>query len=128
MQSNWFKYLITGFLLVTYINRGLFITAPDVEMFSTHSLSGNEINSLLEIIIIWAGGDNNVDEDGDSPESYHAAQIFQPLIDPNSMYASSLMHPNTAVRNTFFLFNETIPSQYAYGTIDHPPEQLTIDI
>ena len=123
MRNNWFKYLMTLVLLVTYINRGLFIAAPGVETFSAHSASGNEINSLLEIIINWAGGQNNIDEDGDSPETYSAAQIFQPLIDPNSMYATNLMHPNITIRKTFFQFNETILSLYNYGTIDHPPEQ-----
>ena len=122
MRSNWFKYLMTLVLLVTYINRGLFVAAPGFETISAHSASGNEINSLLEIIINWAGGQNNIDEDGDSPETYSAAQTFQPLIDPNSMYATNLMHPNTTIRKTFFQFNETILSLYNYGTIDHPPE------
>jgi len=120
MRSIWFKYLMTVILLVTYINRGLFIAAPGVETFSAHSASGNEINSLLEIIINCAGGQNNIDEDGDSPETYSAAQIFQPLIAPSSMY---LTYPNATVRNVFFRFNETILSLYNYGTIDHPPEQ-----
>ena len=126
MRSNWFKYLMIGFLLVVYINRGLFVAAPGIEISCAHSSSGSEINSLLEIIINLAGGQNDIDEDGDSPESYNAAQIFQPLIDPNSMYASSLMHPNTAVHKIFYLFDETILSLYTYGTIDHPPEQLII--
>jgi len=115
---------MTLLLLITYINRGLFVAGPGVETFGSHSSSGNEINSLLEVIINWAGGHNDVDEDGDSPETYSAAQTFQPLIDPNLMY---LTDPCNTVRNTFFLFNETILSLYNYGTIDHPPEQLIID-
>ena len=122
MRNNWFKYLMTGVLLVMYINRGLFVAAPGVESFCVHSASSNEINSLLEIIINCAGGHNHIDEDGDSPETYSAAQTFQPLIDPNSMYATCLTYPNTMVRNTFFQFNETILSLFNYGTIDHPPE------
>jgi len=113
---------MTVVLLVTYINRGLFVAG--FEMSCAHSASGNEINSLLEIIINCAGGQNNIDEDGDSPETYSAAQTFQPLIAPNSMY---LTYPNTSIRNIFFRFNETILSLYNYGTIDHPPEQLIID-
>ena len=112
---------MTAILLVTYINRGLFVAAPGVETFCPHS-SSNEINSLLEVIINWAGGHNNVDEDGDSPETYSVAQTFQPLIDSNSMYATCLTYPSAAVRNVFFQFNETILSLYNYGTIDHPPE------
>ena len=126
MRSNWFKYLMTGFLLVMYINRGLFVAAPGVEMCGAHPASGNEINSLLEIVLNWAGWQNNIDEDGDCPESYNAAQTFQPLIDPNAMYATSLTHYNTATRKIFYQFDETIPSLNNYGTIDHPPEQLII--
>jgi len=115
---------MTVCLLVIYINRGLFVAAPGVEMSCAHPASSNEINSLLEIILNWTGGHNNVDEDGDYPESYNAAQTFQPLIDPNSIHTTFLTHPNTAVHKIFYLFNETILSLYAYGTIDHPPEMV----
>ena len=127
MRSNWFKYLMTGFLLVMYINRGLFVAAPGFEISCAHPALSNEINSLLEIIIYWTGGHNHVDEDGDSPESYSAAHTIQPLIDPNSIYAICLTHPNTTIRKIFYLFDESILSLYIYGTIDHPPEQLIID-
>ena len=125
MRSNWFKYIMTGFLLVMYINRGLFVAG--IETSNAHSLSSSEINSFLEVIINWADGHNNIDEDGDCTEAYNAAPTIQPLIDPNSIYATILTHPNIAARKVFYLLNETIPSLYNYGTIDHPPEQLTID-
>ena len=123
MRSNCFKYIMMSVLLVMYINRGLFIAAPGFEMSGAQSSSGNEINSLLEVMIIWAGGDNSADEDGDAPETYNAAQTIQPLIDPNSLFTTYLMFSNTAVHKVFYLHNETILSLYNYGTIDHPPQK-----
>ena len=120
MRSNCFKYIMMSVLLLMYINRGLFVAMPSVEIPNPF---GNEINSLLEVIIIWAGGDNSADEDGDSPETYNAAQTIQPLIDPNSMFTTCLMYPNSVVHKVFYLHNETILSQSDYGTIDHPPQQ-----
>jgi len=116
---------MTVSLLVIYINRGLFVAG--VEMSSTQNGVSSEINSLLEVIINLAGGHNDIDEDGDCPETYNAAKTIQPLIDPNSMYATSLTHPTTTVRKIFYLFDEIILSLYVYGTIDQPPEQLLID-
>ena len=118
MRSNLFKYLITCFLLVMYINRGLFVAAPGVELSGSHS----EINSLLEVIISWAGGHNDIDEDGDCPETYNAAQIIQPFFDPNSMNVSNLS-PKITSRKKFYHYNEAIPPLDHLGVIDQPPEQ-----
>ena len=118
MRSNWFKYLMSFCLLVFYINRGLFVAMPGIEISNP---SGNEINSLLEIIINWAGGHNELDEDGDLPESYNTAQSVQPLIDQNLTYVS-LTCPYIPVHKIFYIFDEDMPSLDTYGTIDHPPE------
>jgi len=118
MRSNWFKYLITVCLLIIYINRGLFVAIPGNEISNP---SGNEINSLLEIIINWAGGTNELDEDGDLPESYNAAKTIQPLIDQNLTY-TSLACPYILAHKIFYIFDEAMPSLDTYGTIDHPPE------
>jgi len=125
MQSNWIKYTITVVLLVIYINRGLFVAMPGMELSSTHYGSSNEINSLLEVILNFVGCENNIDEDGDTPESYDAAKTLQPLID-HDMYAC-MTCPHATVRKTFYLSNEAMPSLHIYRNIDHPPEQLTID-
>ena len=94
-------------LMITYINRGLFIAMPGIELSNP---SGNEINSLLEVIINWAGGHNEVDEDGDCPESYNAAQTAQPLIAQNLMCVC-LKCPYTSTHNIFYFFDEAMPSQ-----------------
>ena len=125
MRSNWFKYTMTVCLLVIYINRGLFVAMPGVELSTTHTGSSNEINSLLEVIMNLAGCENNIDEDGDTPESYDAAKTLQSLIE-HEMYAF-ITCPHATVQKTFYLTNEAMPSLHIYRNIDHPPEKLTID-
>jgi hypothetical protein len=122
MYSNWFKNILTVSLLLIYINRGFFVAMPGIEMSCAHSAASNEVNSLLEIIMNWAGGHNELDEDGDYPESYNAAQSVQPLIAQNLTY-TCLTCPCTFTHKIFHIFNEAMPSLDAYGTIDHPPEQ-----
>jgi len=108
------------FLLITYINRGFFVAMPGVEISNS---TGNEINSLLEVFINWAGGTNEIDEDGDLPESYNAAHSTQPLIAQSLMYSLCLACPLISSSNSFYLMDEAIYSLHIYGTIDHPPEQ-----
>jgi hypothetical protein len=102
-----------------YINRGLFVAMPGVEISCP---SGNEINSLLEIIINWAGGQNDLDEDGDLPETYNIASSLQPLI--NTSLTDTLFgeNPCTQARIIFCISDETILSSGALGNIDPPPK------
>jgi hypothetical protein len=118
MSNNWYKYILTVILLMFYLNRGLFVAMPGIEISNP---SGSEINSLLEIIINWAGGQNHLDEDGDCPESYNVAKIIQPLIDQNLMCVC-LTCPYIPIHKIFYIYNEAMPSLDTYGTIDHPPE------
>jgi len=108
-------------LLLIYTNRGLFVAMPGIEISCSHPAASSEVNSLLEIIINWAGGHNDLDEDGDSPESYNTAQSVQPLIDQNLTYIRFTC-PCTSTHKIFFIFDEVMPSSDTYGTIDHPPE------
>ncbi len=110
-------------LLMTYVNRGFFVAMPGTELYDTRTLPSTEINSLLEIIVEWAGGHNHIDEDGDSPESYNTAKTAQPVIDQNPMHTIELEHPDASARKIFVSVNEAMPLSYTYGTIDHPPEK-----
>ena len=117
------KYLMVFLLLTIYINRGVFVAMPGIELSNS---SGNEINSLLEVIINWTGSHNDVDEDGDYPENYNASQTAQPLIAQNLMYINYLTHPYTTAKKILFPVVETMILSDYYGTIDKPPEQLII--
>ena len=118
MRSNCFKYCIMFLLLIVYINRGFFVAMPEIEMSSSNSA---EINSLLEVILNLAGGENDIDEDGDLPENYGAAKTVQPLIDQDAADACTACH-FVPVRKILFLIDEVLASLDTYGTIDHPPE------
>ena len=122
MRNNWFKYILTVSLLVIYINRALFVATPGIEFSSTHLGSSNEINSLLEVVINLAGGDNHLDEDGDTPESYDAAKTIQPVI--GHEMCTSITCPCITVPQNFYLTNELMLSLNIYRNIDHPPEQV----
>ena len=118
MRSSCFKYCIMFLLLITYINRGLFVAMPGIEMSTYNSA---EVNSVLEVILNLAGGENDIDEDGDLPENYGAAKTVQPLIDQNMADACMVCHFVPA-RKILFLIDEVLASLDTYGTIDHPPE------
>jgi hypothetical protein len=122
MCSVWFRYLAAACWLAIYLNRGLFVAMPGVEVFDASVAPCNEINSLLEVIMLHAGGSNGVDEDGDLPESYAFAKALQPVIDPAAMCAAGPEYPDAPVRRIFCLRDEAAPLSRAYGAIDHPPE------
>ena len=123
MCSNWLKYLISLCLLVIYINRGLFVAMPGIE---TSRVSVLEINSLLEVVMNLAGGHNEIDEDGDAPESYGGAKSVQPLINHNHTYAS-LTCPYEETRKIFYTRNDAMLPSGNYKTIEKPPEELKIE-
>ena len=86
----------------------------------THS----EINSVLEWVLILAGYDeNDIDEDGNSPENYSTIQFTQLLIYQD--FAQTLKLYNLFSKDaekSFCVFSDIIYSQPVYGQIDHPPE------
>ena len=120
MQKVVVKYSIVFLLLMVYINRGLFVAMPGIE---TSCSSGMEINSLLEIILNLAGGENHIDEDGDTPETYNAGNMAHPLID-QSLTCACLMCPYSAVRKIFYTRNDAMLPSDTYKTIDQPPETI----
>ena len=103
-------------LLMIYINRGLFV---GIEIPNS---SGNEINSLLEIIMNWAGGNNDVDEDGDFPETYSFSTNTQPLIAQHSINTIRYERLNATAHKIFYPVNESIKIIDYCKTIEHPPE------
>jgi len=127
MRGNWFKYLIMVCLLVVYINRGLFVAMPGVELSGS---TDNEINSIIELVLDLTGRSNQVDEDGDYPESYSFSTIAQPLIAQNLNYTISLGCLYATELNQFYTFDESIHTIDYNKTIEHPPEnneQLTMN-
>jgi hypothetical protein len=111
------KYIFIAFLLMIYINRGLFVT-PD-EM----NTNPREINSLAELFVEFiTGHSNNIDEDGNSQETCNSAKIVQPFV--AQQLSKSLELWNEFPQKTeklYFPITENIPNLPILGQIDHPP-------
>lgn len=125
MNRQWLKYLLILCLLITYINRGLFVSIPEAESTSK-SISGQiEINSMIEFLH-WVinGHENGIDEDGNSPESYNFAKLAQSLIDPGQIHTMELHQPFIRIQKIAFPVVELLFFPSLYGTIDHPPEKM----
>ncbi len=118
------KCLLIFLLLITYVNRGFFVSSPDAEPAHIAGTEHAEVNSLIEFWYkIISGHENDVDEDGNSPESYHFAKVVQPIIDHRFIQSIDLRQPVSFSTNTPFPFNEASFPSPNYGTIDHPPEK-----
>jgi hypothetical protein len=123
MFTQGLKYLTIVLLMLSYLNRGLFVATPEAETFNT--LGRGEINSVVEFLQkIITGYENDIDEDGDCPETYHFAKIIQPLIDQSLIQSLILKHPPLSTRTTLFPLSETILPSPIYGVVDHPPETI----
>ena len=105
-----------------YINRGLFVSAPDIETVSTETFGRGEINSLLEwIIAAIEGQENDIDEDGDFQGNCIFVKVVNPATDPQCLL-TDMEKPTLVVHRRFAAFNETIRPFLLYNSIDKPPE------
>ena len=126
MVRNFLSGLLIVFLMFSYINRGLFIDMTEVNFtYSKYAIqTKGEINSALELILKLTGfGENDIDEDGDSPENYTTINLSQLLVCHE--FAQILKLNNSYLQNikkSFYVFSDLIYSQPVYGQIDHPPE------
>ena len=112
--------------MLVYINRGLFVGASEITSScpSNSVYVDDEINSVLEFVLKLAGCHvNDIDDDGDSPESYFPFEIRQLLVyqelarmlEQNNVFAKDL-------KKKFYIFPDTVYSLLMYKQIDHPPE------
>jgi len=113
--------LLIFFLVLSYINRGLFVDASEAgSACSSHiSHTENEINSVLELFLDMIGITNDIDEDGDLPESYCSSKFIEPFVHQNSQQNNLF---SKEIKRTFYIFSDLLFSQPVYGQIDHPPE------
>ena len=117
--------LLIVFLMLSYLNRGLFVNnmSEGNLSYSNHtSQTGNEINSVLELILNLTGNVNDIDEDGDLPESY-CFSFVQPFIFQNltqTLEQNDLFSKD--ITKKFYVTSDAIFSLSVYGQIDHPPE------
>jgi len=118
--------LLIIFLMLSYINRGLYVDMSEADFACSNDVSQtkSEINSVLELVLKLAGyGENDIDEDGDSPENYTTFQFTQLLIYQH--FAQTLKLNNLFlkdIKETFCVFSDDILSSPFLGQIDHPPQ------
>ncbi|MCL2247565.1 MAG: hypothetical protein FWC10_10760 [Lentimicrobiaceae bacterium] len=121
MQKVVVKYLIIFFLLLVYINRGVFITPYELEN------NGNkEINSLIEWITqLIIGEENDIDEDGDLQNDYNSVNTLHH--DYLQQFAQSLELANLfskdIAENKFPNEENSLICDF-YLQIDHPPQWI----
>jgi hypothetical protein len=126
MITQGLKYLLIVFMMLSYLNRGLFVAAPETELVSIPEKG--EINSMVEFLQkIITGYENDIDEDGDCPESYNFV-TSQILIDQSLIAALTLKQPPLFIQKTLIPLTETILPSPIYGVVDHPPEKWTVNI
>jgi len=119
MQKTVVKYAIILFLLITYINRGVFITPYEIE-----NHGNKEINSIIEWVQeLITGQSNDIDEDGDlqsdcisvNAVNFNYYQEITQYLDLLSLYSKDLEKIPFSNEEKFFLND-------FYTQIDHPPE------
>ena len=116
--------LLIAFLMLSYLNRGLFVDAVEANfVHSNHNQTKDEINSVLEFILSLTGYTNDIDEDGDSPENYTLFLFSQLLICPDFGQILRLNNLfSKDIKKTFYVFSDAVFSQPVYLQIDHPPQ------
>ena len=124
MLKTSLNVLLIVFLMLSYLNRGLFIDMSEGNFSHSNHISQtkNEINSVLELIFALTGNTNDIDEDGDTPEAY-SFSVVEPFV--FSDFAQTLEQNNLFskdIKKTFYVSSDTIFSLLVYGQIDHPPQ------
>ena len=123
-MKNYVKIFLILFLLFSFVNRSLFVSTTEADFVcpSQDLQPKNEINSLLELVLMWTGcGENDIDEDGDSQENYTTFQFTQHLLYQDFAQILNNLFPKD-IKRTHCVFSNMIYSQPFCGQIDHPPE------
>ena len=118
MQKTLVKYLVIAFLLMTYINRGLFVAAYEIE-----NQDNTETNSVIEWVMqLITGEENELEEDGDSQSDCHFVKIVQH--DFSEQITRNFDLANLFSKKIEFVVSreENIPLLGFYDKIDQPPE------
>ena len=115
------KYSIIMFLLVVYINRGVFIAPYEVE-----NHGNRELNSVFELLVqLISGEGNDIDEDGDLPSDCNSVKIVQYDFSQQLAQQFELINLYSQKTDKFaFFIEENLPIKPFCFPIDHPPEVI----
>jgi hypothetical protein len=120
MQKTVVKYLMSTFLVLIFLNRGLFVSAA----YELDNQEGGELNSVIEWIFQIATGEHNdIDEDGDLQANSKCVNVFHfdciQQFSKNSELANLFSKHS---KNNEFSYEENTPSCNFFDQIDRPPE------
>jgi len=120
MQKTVVKYIIITFLLLIYINRGLFLSSA---LEIDNQING-EVNSVVELLIQWVTGEENgIDEDGDIQSDCSFVKIVHHDFSQQLTQSIELMNLfSKNVEKFKFSIKEELPFKDFYSQIDRPPE------
>ena len=120
MQETVVKYIIITFLLLIYINRGLFLSSA---LEIDNQING-EVNSVVELLIQWVTGEENgIDEDGDIQSDCSFVKIVHHDFSQQLTQSIELMNLfSKNVEKFKFSIKEELPFKDFYSQIDRPPE------
>jgi hypothetical protein len=118
MQKTVVKYSIISFLLLVYINRGLFITPYEIE-----NHGNNELNSVIEWITqLVTGESNDIDEDGDLQTDCNSVTVNTGFCEDFAQHIDLLNLHSKYIGIIAYPKNENLYLKDFYTQIDHPPQ------
>ena len=111
------RYSIIVFLLLVYINRGLFVVP-----FETENCTDEETNSIIELAMqLITGVSNDIDEDGDLQNDCNSTKI--PKLDFSQQFAQCFELLNWVTKKAEKFVAPNKENFYVFYTqIDHPPQ------
>jgi len=121
MQKTVVKYSIILFLLITYINRGIFITPYEIE-----NHGNKELNSVIEWITqLVTGESNDIDEDGDLQSDCNSVNIVSfEYYKEIAQYLDLLGLYSKDLGKILFPDKDKLLLTDFYTQIDHPPQKI----
>ena len=119
MYNTTVRYLMIIPLMLTFINRGLFVSGA-CEM---ENQNNGEINSIVELLAHLVTGEcNDIDEDGDTQSDCHFVKIVQQDFSQQFSHSLDFSNLQSKTQKKLSPRNENIPLKNFYGQIDHPPK------
>ena len=119
MQRQVVKHIMIAFLVVIYINRGLFISTA----FEVDNQGIGEINSVAELILqLITDKENGIDEDGNMQSDCNSVKIIQYDFSEQINKNFELANLTSKNINKLIPYKENFLSNDFCTQIDHPPE------
>ena len=121
MRKTAVKHATIFFLLLIYINRGIFITP-----YEAKNHGNKELNSIIEWVTeLITGESNDIDEDGDSHSDCNSVKTIScNFYQEFAQYLDLLGSYSKKIGRIVFPNQENLLQTGFYTQIDHPPQKV----